>query len=137
MNIYTSINDITEPEASEGQVYIYAIENYPQGNVKIGRTTNPKQRIRSLSGSNSGGNIIKRIAISPETYLFYLEKLCHTRYNRKRIKGTEYFKITFDEAVEYIDSLFHQEDYEFVNNFRKEMYETNPKRMPNFLKKSN
>ena len=75
MNIYYDIKEIREPKLEDGQVYIYVLENSPQHNIKIGQTTNPKQRMSSLSGSNSGGNRIERAAISPPTYLPFLEKM--------------------------------------------------------------
>ena len=72
MNIYMNLSDIQETVADENQLYIYVLQNYPQGNIKIGRTTNPAQRFRSLSGSNNGGNKILRVAISPyDLFIFY------------------------------------------------------------------
>lgn len=136
MTIYENITNITEPVADTGQLYIYVLENYPQGNIKIGRTTNPQQRMRSLSGSNSGGNYIKRVAISPMTYLYTIEETCHTHYHRNRVKGTEYFKdITFEEVVSYIEELFNSPSYERCNRIRKEFYECNHNNIPTFLKR--
>lgn len=53
------------PVLEDGQVYIYALLNYPQGNIKIGKTTNIVQRLQSLSGSNGGSNKIIRLYHSP------------------------------------------------------------------------
>ena len=120
MNIYDDVSRIVEPIAETGQLYIYVLENYPQKNIKIGRTTNPLQRMKSLSGSNNGGNKISRVAISPMTYLFSLERTCHDKYSKYRVKGTEYFSnISFEEAVEFIDSIFKDRSYDLCNNVRK------------------
>lgn len=122
MNIYTDISQIMEPPVSDGQLYIYVIENYPDGNIKIGKTTNLKQRFKSLSGSNGGGNHIVKIAVSPVTYLYSIEKTAHTHFNSYRIPDTEWFHgkdLTFDDVVMYIDSLFNHKSYEHVNSVRK------------------
>ena len=62
--IYTSKN-ISElknvPVLDDGEIYIYIMLNYPQGNIKIGQTTNIQQRLQSLSGSNNGGNHIVKL----------------------------------------------------------------------------
>ena len=135
MKIYNDINAITEKIADSGQLYIYVVENYPQMNIKIGRTTNPKQRMRSLSGSNNGGNKISRVAISPMTYLYTLEECYHTKFNKFRIRGTEYFSgVTFEEVVAFLQETFESDGYKNCNNVRKNLYEQNPKSIPNFLK---
>ena len=122
MNIYMDISAITEQETeNDRQCYIYVLQNYPQGNIKIGRTRNPKQRLTSLSGSNNGGNKIIRFAISPMTYLANMEKTLHNHYNYARIDGTEYFdgnKITFEEITKYIDDIFNSSSYPVLNELR-------------------
>lgn len=136
MNIYENFTYITEPVAEAGQLYIYVLENYPQGNIKIGRSTNPAQRIRSLSGSNNGGNMISRVAISPMTYLYTLEKTSHNHFERYRVKGTEYFKdITFEDAVQFLDDIFNSENYIRCNNVRRDCYLRNPNAIPSSLKR--
>lgn len=136
MKIYTDINQITEKPADVGQLYIYVLENYPQKNIKIGRTTNPLQRMRSLSGSNNGGNKISRVAISPMTYLYTLEKSCHNKYDCYRVQGTEYFNtITFEEVVNFLEDTFNSPNYTRCNQIRKECYERNPNVIPTFLKR--
>lgn len=123
MNVYTDVNKISEKPAEEGQLYIYVLENYPQKNIKIGRTTNPLQRMRSLSGSNNGGNKISRVAISPVTYLYTLERTCHIKFDKYRVKGTEYFSgISFEDAVSYIEELFNSRSYIVCNELRKNHY---------------
>ena len=133
MNIYNNLKYITEGPAEVGQLYIYVLENYPQKNIKIGRTTNPKQRFSSLSGSNNGGNVISRVAISPMTYLYTLESAFHSKFNRNRIKGTEYFKdITFEEVVNEMNNIFESSNYKNSNENRKSFYEKFPNKIPKF-----
>lgn len=114
------------PILDDGQIYLYVIHSLPQGNIKIGKTTNIVQRIRSLSGSNGAGNKINAVWVSPEsTYLHSMESTAHNHFDYARIKGTEWFngnKVTFEEVVEYVDSLFHQKGYKTCNELRKKIY---------------
>jgi hypothetical protein len=122
MNIYTDISQVTEEPVVDGLLYIYVLENYPQGNIKIGKSSNVKQRFKSLSGSNGGGNKIVRCAVSPVTYLYSLEKTAHCHFHRARIEGTEWFagdKITFDEVVDFFEEIFKSDSYERANEIRK------------------
>lgn len=127
--IYTSKNimQLKElPVLDNGSYYIYVMLNYPQGNIKIGITTNIVQRLQSLSGSNGGGNHIIKLYVSPSTYVSSIEKTCHNHYDWYRIKGTEWFdgdKLNFDEVVEYVDSLFRTESFKICNELRKEQAE--------------
>ena len=129
MMIYDSKNIIKLkelPVLEDGQIYVYVMLNYPQGNIKIGQTTNMLQRLQSLSGSNGGGNRIVRLYVSPSTYVTSIEKTCHNHYDWYRIKGTEWFngdKLNFDEVVEYVDGLFKTQSYVTCNKLRKEQTE--------------
>lgn len=126
--IYTSQNAkrLKEiPILEDGQIYIYVLLNSPQGNIKIGKTTNIIQRISSLSGSNGAGNKIKKIYLSPSTYIEGIEKTAHRHYDYARIKGTEWFdgkKVNYDDVVSYVDSLFTQKGYETCNELRRKIY---------------
>ena len=114
------------PILNDGQIYIYVMLSMPQGNVKIGKTTNIEQRLRSLSGSNGAGNKIVSLYCSPATYIHSLEHTCHNHYEFARIPKTEWFrgdKVIFSEVVEYIDGLFSSSSYERCNELRKKIYE--------------
>lgn len=117
-NIYSLKN---LPPVSETMMYIYVIEN-SDSRIKIGKTTNPLQRIISLSGSNTGGSKIHRIAcMENPTYILTLESTLHSHFNTKRIKGTEWFKdIKFNEVIDYIDNLLSSKSYDLCNELRKE-----------------
>lgn len=127
--IYTSKNimQLKElPVLDNGSYYVYVMLNYPQGNIKIGITTNIVQRLQSLSGSNGGGNHIIKLYVSPSTYVSSIEKTCHNHYDWYRVKGTEWFngdKLNFDEVVEYVDGLFRTESFKICNELRKEQAE--------------
>ena len=127
MKTFNTISEVDLPAIADGQLYIYVLENSPQGNIKIGRTSDIQQRLTSLSGSNSGGNHITKIAVSNVTYLYTLERIAHMHFQEHRIEGTEWFdgsKISFDEVVKYIDSLFDGEEYELCNETRKTFLST-------------
>ena len=136
MRVYNDIKCIFEPPAEKGQCYIYVLENQPQGYIKIGRTMNPAQRFKSLSGSNNGGNYIKRVAISPMTYIYNIEKICHEKFSWFRIDGTEYFKkIKFEDVVNYVDYLFSTNGFTKCTEIRIKRYAEHPEEIPKFLDK--
>ena len=123
MKVYNDITHVNEPLLEDCQLYIYVVENYPQGYIKIGKSTNIQQRLKSLSGSNGGGNKLVKVAISNPTYLYTLERIAHDYFDKYRIKNTEWFKdITFEEAIEFIDSQFNSSSYNICNESRKMHY---------------
>ncbi len=126
MRIYKDVKSVNEPILQKGQWYIYVLEN-KLGNIKIGISTNMKQRIQSLSGSNSGGYALVKCAVSDATYLYSIEESAHTHFCRYKLGDTEWFRgdaVTFDEAVGYIDSLFASSSYHLCNDTRKKYFES-------------
>lgn len=129
MKTYNSKNvmELKElPVLDNGTYYIYVMLNSPQENIKIGITTNILQRLQSLSGSNSGGNKIVKLAVSEPTYVASAEKAFHNHYDRYRIPNTEWFdgnKLNFEDVVDFIDKQFQMKSYETCNRLRKELYE--------------
>lgn len=113
----------TIPVLDNGQVYIYIMLN-EAGKLKVGQTTNIYQRYLALCGSNSQGIDIVRIFCSEPTYLFSLEQVMHNKFNKYRIKNTEWFygeDLTFEHMVEVLDSLFSSAEYVKCNELRKSM----------------
>lgn len=109
------------PVLEDGQIYIYVMLNSLQ-NVKIGKTTDIVQRLKSLSGSNGGGSKITALYCSPSTWLQSIEGTCHNHYHFARIPNTEWFdgnKVDFMEVVNYVDGLFHSKGFEVCNELRK------------------
>lgn len=99
--------------------YIYVLLNN-LGNIKIGITTNFKQRLQSLSGSNSGGNKIIDYYVSDATYLYSIEKTMHLIFKDYRISGTEWFTgVTYNEVVNKLKELFASDDYTKCNELRR------------------
>lgn len=61
--------------------YVYVINN--GNNIKIGCTSNLYQRIKSLSNSNSGGNVILDIYYSPANAIYKtIERLMHEKFHK-------------------------------------------------------
>ena len=110
------------PILEDEQLYIYVMLSSNR-NVKIGKTTNIIQRLKSLSGSNGYGSKITALYVSPfSTYMQSIEGTCHNHYNYARIQGTEWFdgsKVNFNEVVEFVDRLFHSDDFERCNEIRR------------------
>ena len=117
------------PVLEDGQIYIYVILN-SIGNIKIGKTTNILQRMQSLSGSNGGGTKIYAVYCSPSTWLQSIEGTLHNYYHFARILGTEWFdgsKMNFTEVVEYVNNLFHSDEYKRCNELRRIIMEKKDK----------
>jgi len=111
------------PILEDGQIYIYVMLS-SNGNVKIGKTTNIIQRLKSLSGSNGGGSKITSLYCSPSTWIQSIEGTCHNHYDFARIPGTEWFdgnKVDFNEVVIYVDRLFYTKGYETCNELRRKI----------------
>lgn len=123
MRVFYDIKAVDVPVLENGQVYIYILENSPQGNIKIGRSSNMQQRLQTLSGSNSGGNHITKCAVSDATWLYTLERIAHVHFAAYRIDGTEWFdgeKVPFDDVAAFVDSLFLKEEYAWCNEVRRD-----------------
>lgn len=125
MNIYHLPNDKEKlrcvPELDKHLCYIYAMKN-EIGKIKIGRTRNVFKRYSSLSGSNSQGNQIDIVYCSPATFLQSVEAALHTKFNKHRINGTEWFSNTldFNDVVFEINKIFNSDEYKRCNSVRKE-----------------
>lgn len=114
------------PALSDGRAYVYVLEN--EQYVKIGISSDFRQRLQSLSGSNSGGHRILRCAVSQPTWIAgTLERLAHQKFDGCRANGEWFWNamhsapqegITFEEAVSYIGSLFLSRDYGRCNEER-------------------
>ena len=112
------------PILDDERCYIYILKN-SAGNIKIGKTTNMAQRVQSLSASNGAGYKIIEWFVSQPTYLHNIEKIAHEHFDYARLTG-EWFdgiKVSFDEAVEYVKSLFTSRDYEHCNELRRKVIE--------------
>lgn len=123
MRIFEQIKDVNVPILKEGQLYIYVLENAPQGNFKIGKSSNMQQRLQALSGSNTGGNRIVRCAVSDPTYLYTLENIIQNKFASNRIEGTEWFVgegLSFQEITSAIDELFKTQNYTRCNEIRRD-----------------
>lgn len=117
------------PTLEDPKLYIYIMLNNV-GKVKIGKTKNIQQRYMSLCGSNGQGNEIIKICVSPSTYLYTIETIMHGKFEKYRIKNTEWFydktdvsgETLFDNAIQELKLLFSSDSYKFSNNLRKEIY---------------
>ena len=114
------------PVLEDDRIFIYVMLS-TNGNVKIGKTTNIIQRLKSLSGSNGYGEKITALYVSPfPTWMHSIEHTCHNHYHFARIPGTEWFdgsKVNFNEVVEYVDGLFYSESFERCNESRRKVIE--------------
>ena len=96
-------------------MHLYIIQSDETGNFKIGRSKNPKQRLKQLQTGNP--NLLKLILILVNQG--YREKILHNSINcwiRKKSKG-EWFEF---ELMGYLpDDVSEQLDLEIVNTWRE------------------
>jgi hypothetical protein len=72
-------------------VFTYIVQNTETGNVKIGKSINPKERLKAIRGMS--GNKLVEIALIPEN----MELALHKLFSNSNIFG-EWFKFTADIA---------------------------------------
>ena len=127
MRTYKDLNDLEV--LPKGKLYIYIMLN-DAGKVKIGKTHNIYKRYLSLCGSNGQGNKILKVYVSSSTYLYTIESIMHNKFNKYRIKGTEWFSdkndsygnVLYEKAVDELELLFSSDNYDKNNELRKSIY---------------
>ena len=118
------------PILEDTELYVYIMLN-DAGKIKIGKTKNIQQRYMSLCGSNSAGDKIIKVYVSPSSYLYTLEQIMHNKFGQYRIPNTEWFyykkdptgEFLFDKAVNKLRLLFSSIDYKKCNDLRKKLCE--------------
>lgn len=116
----------------EPKLYTYIMLNNA-GKVKIGVTKNIQQRYMSLCGSNSAGDKIIKVCVSPSSYLYTIEQIMHNKFNRYRIPNTEWFydssnpsgEKLFNNAINELKLIFSSTGYKKCNNLRKLLNDSN------------
>lgn len=124
------------PVLEEPKLYVYIMRN-DAGKVKIGVTKNIEQRYQSLCGSNSAGDNIVDVLVSPSTWLYTIERIMHDKFNKYRIPNTEWFynkadplgEILFTNACNELKLLFSSSGYKRCNEIRKEVWENSHKKV--------
>lgn len=95
--------------------YFYILE-YTNGMVKIGSTRNPKARMQSLHYAApiySAGAETQRVAVSaPHTLFRASEARLHGQLAAFRIKGTELFRMPFEDALRLCNDYWDQARHE-------------------------
>lgn len=84
--------------------YVYLImDTYVTGYCKIGKATNPYERITHGFGAKLPFDFTL-LAILPCQNMTQLETSLHKRFILKRVRGTEWFRLTHDD-IRYIQEL--------------------------------
>ena len=109
-------------ETEPGIGYVYIIEN--EMNIKIGRTSNPQNRFRQLSNSNSGGLTPLRLFVSEPMYIDKtIEHLMHQKFADHRVEGEWFTDVEFDAVKDELIKLCTSEEFQTCNKVRKDYSE--------------
>lgn len=104
--------EVRLPVSEENKAYVY-IMNFNSGNIKIGLTTNPLQRINQLSNSNSGGFRLTDVVFSPQTLIAdSLERYLHGRFEKYRVEGEFFSGVDYQDAVKCLWGILNDRQYE-------------------------
>ena len=104
--------EVRLPVSEENKAYVY-IMNFNSGNIKIGLTTNPLQRIKQLSNSNSGGFKLIDIVFSPQTLIAdSLERYLHNKFEKNRVEGEFFSGVEYEKAVECLWDILNDRQYD-------------------------
>lgn len=104
----------TTKEQEVGKKYVY-VANFQDGYVKIGRSVDPKKRLRNIEICNK---------IKVKDYFLIegyadLEKMLHEKYREFR-RYSEFFKLDIQEIFCFIESIEFKESYkEFKKTTKK------------------
>lgn len=86
--------------------FVYVVESTDGSVVKIGKTTKPNQRIKTLQSKPKAKGRVYVSVLQPDHSS--IERECHRHFHSKRIFG-EWFCLRFDEAVSYLESILEAE----------------------------
>lgn len=114
----------TLPDYSAPQIgCVYAFE-MSDGTVKIGVTSNPEKRIKSVRSAVYLDVLrVHQTGFAPLDFMRIIERRCQDAFIDRHVRG-EYFRITFEEAcleldkhAEEIDAAFRKADQDFLDEF--------------------
>ena len=112
--------DINLPRADEYKAYTYVML-MSSGNIKIGITTNPSQRIQSLSESNGGGFRILDAYFTPQHYIAdTLEKRMHWVFHEYRLEGEFFNGCDYHQVIQYLRDVLDTDDFKTAELARKQ-----------------
>lgn len=115
--------EVTVEKADKFKAYNY-IMLMSSGNIKIGLTTDPVQRIKSLNNSNSGGFYIEDICLSPQNYISErVEEYLHWHYHKNRVNGEFFEGLDYNEVRHFFYETFTSRSFLSVNRIRKQFCE--------------
>jgi len=96
--------------------YVYLLENLLLGGYKIGITTNPTQRFKSLKvGAKS-----KVLAYWKSPHYREIEKFLHAKFKEERIPQAEWFALSDDQIQEIIDKMNPCTELQFLDKDLKQ-----------------
>jgi predicted GIY-YIG superfamily endonuclease len=100
-NSFIAIEEYSKIKTNIETLFVYIIQ-FDNGNLKIGFSSNPTKRLRTLE-TQSGNLITKRLLLqfNSKKEALAKEKKLHQQFSEFRTHG-EYFNIDFDEVIKQI-----------------------------------
>ena len=108
--------------------YVYLLENLLLGGYKIGITTNPTQRFKTLKV----GTKAKVLAYWKSPHYREIERHLHSKFKEERIPQAEWFALTDDQVQEIIDKISPCTELQFLD---KELKQGTSKTLVQFTEK--
>lgn len=128
-------SDVKLPIADEFKAYNY-IMLMSSGNIKIGLTTDPIQRIKSLSNSNSGGFRILDVYFSPQHILAdRMEKVLHWVFRKYRVEGEFFNGCDYHSIIRWLEDKMESDDYKTAVKGREVYIQTTGHNLTDYRKR--
>lgn len=88
--------------------YVYLIQSLENSHYKIGVSKTPILRMKQLDTGNPSPT--KLIEQYPSEFAYKIEKVLHNRYSYSRIKNKEWFELSINEEITFLDNCKKIED---------------------------
>ena len=118
-----TLEELNIAKADDLKAYNYIILT-DSGNIKIGLSSDPINRMKSLSNSNSGGFKIIDVCVSPQRHITdTVEKYLHWYYRNNRVEGEWFSNLNYEEVKSFFNSIFIRRDFITANSVRQQFEE--------------
>jgi predicted GIY-YIG superfamily endonuclease len=103
-NPFKALEEFSKIEKVSKKYFVYVVD-FENSNLKIGFTSSPEKRLRTLE-TQSGNKIINRkiVEFSSKQEALAYEKFLHSKFSDFRTRG-EYFSVKFNVVLGFVENL--------------------------------